>query len=180
MISIPVVTPNGTDILDVVSSFSRGDGSIILSGSISLEIENELQKALRFATELASYGEFSLPDFSIKTLRISFKLRRSDIPISGHSYGLGLAMSLFSLFSARDGNAHWCYSGGIGERGELLQVECLEQKIHGATAEGFTRIFVPKAQLNFFENRIQQVAADDIFEAWGFFNYGLDHEDRKT
>lgn len=173
MTYIPVILDDGTtDILGITATLGRGHGNILVSGLVSTEIENEIPKAIRCAAALADLGEFDFPDLPNLNLRLSFGLRFGSIPVSGESYGLGLAVELLRVFANRSWSPTQCFTGCIDECGEVLPVEQLAKKLHGAANAGFSRTFIPSSQLDFWNKEMRQVPVESVWEAWGVLNYG--------
>ena len=171
MISVPVLCDSSIDILDISAKMRKGHGELTVSGPISLEVEHELQKAISVATQLSSFGEFRLPDLSTTDLHIDFKCRLTDLPISGNSYGLGLGVELLRLFSRRPGWPSFCFTGCLESSGDILPVNGVGQKIHGAIERGFERIYLPASQLDFSPRQIEQHPCCDIFDLWARLIY---------
>lgn len=174
MISVPVLCDDTIDILDISAKMRRGHGDLSVSGPISSEVEDEIQKSIQCATVLSSLGEFPLPDLSTLDLHISFSCRITNLPVSGHSYGLGLGVELLRLFSRRSWSAHICYTGGLSADGSINSVGGTEQKIIGAIERGFNEIFLPASQLSFLPLQIVQHPCSDIYEVWSILTYGGD------
>jgi ATP-dependent Lon protease len=173
MTCIPVILNDGTDILRINGSVRRGNGCITLTGPVSLEIENELEKALSHAQCIADLGEFRFPDLSNVDIHLTFSCQSSELPVSGASYGLGLGIEILRLLSGRRWTDNQCYTGCVDERGDVVPVEGFKRKLHCAAAAGFSRIFVPHDQLDYFSPEIAQVPVESLFEAWSVLSYGL-------
>lgn len=171
MTTVPVVLSDGIDFLDISGRMRRGHGDITISGPVSLEVEDEIQKSIRFAAELADLGEFEFPDLSGIDLHLRFSCRFSELPVVGTSYGLGLTVEILRLFSNRSFPADSCFTGATSPTGGINPVGMLGAKRNAAARAGFRRIFVPSEQLEFFCPTIDQCPVDSVFVAWGVLTY---------
>jgi hypothetical protein len=172
MTTVPVVLSDGIDFLDIRARFKRGHGDVIISGPISPEIEDELQKAIRFAEQLSDLGEFEFPDLSGYDLHLSFSCRLSQLPIVGTSYGLGLGVEILRLFSGRNFANDFCYSAELNVDGSASPVGMLERKREAAARGGYSRIFLCAEQIDLFCAMIDQSPIETIYDAWGILTYG--------
>lgn len=172
MTAVPVVLSDGIDFLDITARFRRGRGDIIVSGLVSPEVENEFEKVVSFAAELADLGEFEFPDLSRLDLHLNLTCRFSQLPVVGTSYGLGLGVEILRLFSARNFPTDCCYTGELDADGRATPVGMLPSKRAAAAREGFTRIFLPSQQLDLFCSVIDQSPVESIWQAWTILTYG--------
>lgn len=172
MTTVPVVLADGIDFLDIDSRLRKGTGNLFVSGPISPEVEDEIQKSIRFAAQLADYGELELPDLSRFDLYLSFTCRCSELPVVGTSYGLGLGIEILRLFSGRSFPAGSCYTGELAADGGVSPVGMLGSKRDAAARAGYERLFLPTEQLDLFCSVIDQCPVESIFQAWGVLTYG--------
>jgi predicted S18 family serine protease len=172
MTTVPVVLHDGIDFLDITGRMRRGRGDIFISGPVSPEVEDEIQKAIRFAAELSDLGEFVFPDLSCVDIHLAFTCRLSQLPVVGTSYGLGLGVEILRLFSARSFPVDCCYTGELTDDGSTAPVGMLPSKRAAAAREGFGRIFLPAEQLDFFCSVIDQSPVESIYQAWTVLTYG--------
>lgn len=158
--------------LEVHAWTKPGSGNITMTGPVTQEAEHVLSRALDGIYTLAEYGELpqaqKLHDLD---LHLRFVSRTTNAAIAGESYSLALFVAIAGALSGTSPSDSWAFTGCIGEGGQILNVEGLDDKRRGAASLGITRLFIPAGQLDFFCQWVDQVPCESIYEAWGVLNY---------
>jgi ATP-dependent Lon protease len=139
-------TPYGGEVLPIEVNYFKGNGNLILTGSLG-EVMKES------ATIALSYIKSNCKDFEIEY----DKLCKNDIHIhipngavskDGPSAGVTLVTSLISAFSNIEVDNQVAMTGEITLRGNVLPVGGLKEKCIGALRNNIKKIFIPEDNLN--------------------------------
>ena len=135
-------TPFGGDIIPIETSFFKGNGNLILTGSLG-EVMKES------ATIALSYIKANCKDFGIKEEQLSKKdihihLPDGSVPKDGPSAGTALTTALISLFKDQKINSKISMTGEITLRGKVLPVGAIKEKVIGAHRACIKKIFLSK------------------------------------
>ena len=149
-----------------------GCGDVIISGPVEPSIEETINVSIKFANELASFGEGVYPDLSNKSLNIRIGLPASPAPILGPSYGLLLSLGLICTLLKRSPRISAYVTGDLDSEGNVRSVGGIEEKRRGIVQLGGTTLILPTSQLDFYSTEVIQIPVSNIYEAYRVVTYG--------
>ncbi len=132
----------GGDILPIESTFYKGKGELILTGSLG----NVMQESahLAFSYIKSNVFNFNLSMDDIENNDIHIHLPEGAINKDGPSAGVALATSLISLLKNMEVSSNIAMTGELTLRGKVLPIGGLKEKIIGAHRSGVRIIFLPR------------------------------------
>ena len=139
-------TSSGGVMLKISSTYYKGSGKIILTGSLGEVMKESAYIALSYIK--ANTKHFNIDDelFLDKDIHIHFE--EGAIPKDGPSAGITLVSSLISLFKDKIIDNKISMTGEITLRGKILPVGGLKEKLIAASINNIKKVFVPEENKN--------------------------------
>lgn len=143
-------TVYGGDILKIEVNYYKGNGNIIMTGSLGNIFIESAKIALSYIK--SNYKKFGIDYNLLKENDIHIHVPEGAIKKDGPSAGVAITTAIISALTGRKIKTNISMTGEITLRGKVLPVGGLKEKIIGAKNAGVKKIFVP------FENK------KDIYE----------------
>ncbi len=153
-------TPYGGEVLNIEANHFKGTGQLILTGSLGKIMQESAQIALDYLK--ANQDKFKLENISWDKEDIHIHIPDGAIPKDGPSAGIALVTVLVSLFTGEKISSEIAFTGEITLQGNILPVGGLKEKIIGASRNGITKIFLPKANKQQVENELPKELKNTI------------------
>lgn len=135
----------GGDILPIEVTMFKGNGELILTGSLGKVMEESAIVALNYIK--SNWGKFGIDIQLLKENNIHIHVPEGAIPKDGPSAGIALTTALISLLTNTKIPSFIALTGEITLRGNVLPIGGLREKCIGALRSGIKTIFMP------YENR---------------------------
>lgn len=142
-------TPTGGEIMFIEAVKMKGQGNLILTGSLGDVLKESAQAALSYLkgnTQL-----FALDDNFFASHDLHIHVPAGAIPKDGPSAGLAIAMALHSLVTSRPCKRDVALSGEITLTGRVLPVGGVREKLLAAKFAGVKRVVFPARNRGDFE-----------------------------
>ena len=152
-------TPYGGCILKVSATYYKGEGKIILTGSLGEVMKESAYIALSYIKSNASI--FEIDEKIFKNIDIHIHFEEGAVPKDGPSAGVTLVTSLISMFKNKVINNKISMTGEITLRGKILPIGGLKEKLISASINNIDKVFIPKSNYNDLED-IPKQAKDKI------------------
>ena len=133
-------TPFGGDVLKIETTYYKGKGNLILTGSLGDVIKESASIALSYIK--ANYKKFNVSD-SIFLSDIHIHLPEGAVNKEGPSAGIALTTSIISAFSDKKVSSKIAMTGEITLQGDVLAIGGVREKVLGAYRSGVKKIFLP-------------------------------------
>ena len=143
-------TVYGGDILKIEVNYYKGNGNIIMTGSLGNIFIESAKIALSYIK--SNYKKFGIDYNLLKENDIHIHVPEGAIKKDGPSAGVAITTAIISALTGKKIKTNISMTGEITLRGKVLPVGGLKEKIIGAKNSGVKKIFVP------FENK------KDIYE----------------
>ena len=148
-------TPYGGCILKVSSTYYKGEGKIILTGSLGDVMKESAYIALSYIKSNAS--DIGIDDKIFKNIDIHIHFEEGAIPKDGPSAGVTLVTALISMFKNEVVDNTISMTGEITLRGKILPIGGLKEKIIAASINNINKIYIPKSNINDLEEVPSQI-----------------------
>lgn len=134
-------TNYGGDVLPIEVNFYKGEGNLILTGSLGDVMKESAYIALSYVKANANF--FSIPYQKLKENDIHIHVPEGAVPKDGPSAGITLVTALISAFSNRKVKDSFAMTGEITLRGDVLPIGGVREKSIGAHRNGMKTILLP-------------------------------------
>lgn len=135
----------GGDILPIEVSYFKGNGNIIVTGSLGEVFTESIKIALSYIK--SNYQKLQI-DYKLLTENdIHVHVPEGAIKKEGPSAGIAITTALISCFKNKEISSEISMTGEITLRGNILPIGGLKEKVIGAKRAGIKKIILP------FENR---------------------------
>lgn len=134
-------TSFGGDILPIEASKSKGEGKLILTGSLGDVLKESAMIASSYIKANAKY--FDIEKEINKKEDIHINLLDAATPKEGPSAGAALTLSLLSLYKNKKISSDIAITGEISLRGKILEIGGLKEKLIGAGRAGIKTVYIP-------------------------------------
>lgn len=134
-------TPFGGDVLKVETTYYKGKGELILTGSLGEVMIESAQIALSYIK--ANYEKFLVGD-KIFTNDTHIHLPEGAVSKEGPSAGIALTTSIISAFTGIKISSKIAMTGEITLQGRVLPIGGVREKILGAYRAGVKKIYLPR------------------------------------
>lgn len=152
-----VWTETGGAIIFVEAVKMKGNGELILTGSLGEIMRESAQAALSYLRSNA--GLFRIDGDFFGTTDIHVHVPAGAIPKDGPSAGATIAMALISLLTGRKARRNVAVSGEITLTGRMLPVGGVREKLLAARQAGVKKVVFPAKNRVDFENLPENIRA---------------------
>lgn len=132
----------GGDILPIEVTFYKGEGKLILTGSLGDVMKESAHIAFSYIK--ANSRKFKITHKLLEENDIHIHLPEGAIPKDGPSAGVALTTAIISLFTGISIDNNISMTGEITLRGNVIAIGGLKEKVIGAHRAGVRKIFIPK------------------------------------
>ena len=132
----------GGDILPIEVTYYKGNGKLLLTGSLGDVMKESAQIAFSYIK--ANSKKFKITHKLLEENDIHIHLPEGAIPKDGPSAGIALTTAIISLFTGTMIDSNISMTGEITLRGNVLAIGGLKEKVIGAHRAGIRKIFIPK------------------------------------
>lgn len=139
-----VYTPYGGDVIAIETNHYKGNGDLILTGSLGDVTLESAKIALSYIK--ANYRSFNI-DYELFSDDIHINIPNIAIKKEGPSAGVSITTSLISALSNLEIKGNIAFTGEITLRGNILKVGGLKEKIMGAYMNNVDKVFIPYSNL---------------------------------
>lgn len=147
-------TSTGGDIVPIESSYFKGKGDLIITGSIGDIMYDSAKIALSYIK--ANYKLFNI-DYSLFDNDIHINIPNIALKKDGPSAGVTLTTSLISTLTNMKVKSNIAMTGEITLRGNVLRVGGIKEKIIGAYINNIDTIFIPFSNLADLDNIPEEI-----------------------
>lgn len=138
-------TQFGGDTLPIEVNYFKGNGNLVLTGSLGDVMKESAQIALSYIK--ANYKKFKIDYEKLTSNDIHIHVPEGATPKDGPSAGVTLTTALISAFSNLKIDKTLAMTGEITLRGKVLPIGGLKEKSMGAYRNGIKRIIIPKENI---------------------------------
>ncbi|MBE6159650.1 MAG: endopeptidase La [Lactobacillales bacterium] len=138
-------TKYGGDALPIEVNCFKGNGNLILTGSLGDVMKESAKIALSYIK--ANYKKFKIDYKAFKEYDIHIHVPEGAIKKDGPSAGITLTTAIISLFTNKKIANNIAFTGEITLRGNVLKIGGLKEKSIGALRRGINKIIIPKDNL---------------------------------
>lgn len=142
-------TSSGGDIIPIEVNYYKGNGEVIVTGSVGDMLQESVKIALSYIK--ANYKTFKLNN-DIFNSDIHINIPNISIKKEGPSAGVAITTSIISALSNLKINKSIAMTGEITLRGNILRVGGIKEKIIGAYINNIDTVFIPASNLNDLED----------------------------
>lgn len=135
----------GGDTLQIEVNYFKGNGNLILTGSLGDVMKESAQIALDYIK--ANCEEFDIDYEKISKNDVHVHVPEGAIPKDGPSAGIAITTAIISALSNRKVDRTIAMTGEITLRGNVLPIGGLKEKSIGAYRAGIKTIIIPKKNL---------------------------------
>ena len=136
----------GGDTLQIEVNYFKGNGNLILTGSLGDVMKESAQIALDYIK--SNCDEFDIDYEKISKNDIHIHVPEGAIPKDGPSAGIAITTAIISALSNKKIDKTIAMTGEITLRGRILPIGGLKEKSIGAHRSGIKTIIIPKKNLN--------------------------------
>jgi len=142
-------TPFGGDVLKVEATYYKGNGNLVLTGSLGEVMQESARIALSYIK--ANMKKFGINAKVLEENDIHIHVPEGAVNKEGPSAGVTLTTTLISLLSSRVVDEKIAMTGEITLQGRVLAIGGLKEKIIGAHRVGIRKVFLPLENENDLE-----------------------------
>lgn len=135
-------TPYGGDVLQIETSYFKGNGKLKLTGSLGEVMRESAEIALSYIK--SNYKKFGIDYRVFKENDIHIHVPEGAVKKDGPSAGVTLTTAIISLLSNKKVDSRVAMTGEITLRGNILKIGGLKEKSLSALRENIKYIFIPK------------------------------------
>lgn len=165
----------GGDILPIEVTYFKGNGNLILTGSLGEVMKESAQIALDYIK--SNYKKFNIKYENLIENDIHIHVPEGAIKKEGPSAGVALTTALISIFTNMKVSRNIAMTGEITLRGNILPIGGLKEKFIGAHRSNIKTIIIPednKKDLDELPKRIIEdiniVAVKNYEEVYEYLN----------
>lgn len=131
----------GGDILKIEVNYFKGNGNIIMTGSLGEVFIESAKIALSYIK--SNCKKFGIDYETLQNNDIHIHVPEGAIKKDGPSAGTAITTAIISAFTNKKIPSNVSMTGEITLRGDILPIGGLKEKIIGAKRSGITKIFLP-------------------------------------
>lgn len=135
-------TEYGGDIIPIESNYFKGEGKLLLTGSLGEVMKESAYIALSYIK--ANSDLFKIPYDKLEKNDIHIHALEGAIPKEGPSAGITLTTSIISSFTNLKIKSNVAMTGEISLHGDILKIGGLKEKSLAALRNGIDTIIIPK------------------------------------
>ncbi len=132
----------GGDILPIEATLFKGNGNLILTGSLGDVMQESCKIALDYVKSHAA--DFGIDNSIFTENDIHIHVPEGAVSKDGPSAGITICTTLISLFTNTTIDNKISMTGELTLRGKVLGIGGLKEKVIGASRAGIKKIFIPK------------------------------------
>jgi len=147
----------GGDILKIEVNYYKGNGNIIMTGSLGEVFIESAKIALSYIK--SNYQKFNIDYKLLEENDIHIHVPEGAVKKDGPSAGVALTTAIISAFTKNKIKSNISMTGEITLRGKVLAVGGLKEKIIGAKNAGVKKIYLPlenKKEISELEEEIKR------------------------
>lgn len=138
-------TQYGGEVLPIEVNYYKGDGNLILTGSLGEVMMESAKIALSYIK--ANYKQFGI-DYKLFDNNIHIHALEGAIPKDGPSAGIALTSAIISSLTNLKIRSDIAFTGEISLHGDVLPIGGLKEKTFGAYRNGVTTILYPYGNIS--------------------------------
>ena len=131
-------TSAGGEILFIETSFTKGDGKVIITGQLGDVMKESAQIAITLVKSI--YPEAAQ---KLKENDLHIHVPAGAVPKDGPSAGITLVTALSSLVTGKPAPAEIAMTGEVSLRGGVMPIGGLPEKLMAAQRAGVKHVFIP-------------------------------------
>lgn len=136
----------GGDTLPIEVNYYKGDGKLVLTGSLGDVMKESANIALSYIK--SNYKLFKIDYNKLINNDIHIHVPEGAIKKDGPSAGVSLTLALISALTNKKIDSKLALTGEITLRGQVLAIGGLKEKSVGALRNGIKKIIIPQDNLN--------------------------------
>lgn len=148
----------GGDILPIEVTYYKGNGKLILTGSLGEVMQESAHIALSYIK--ANAKEFGINFKLFEENDLHIHLPEGAVNKEGPSAGIALATALISVLSNKAVSSDVSMTGELTLQGRVLPIGGLKEKILGASRAGIKKIFLPKQNEKDLDEIPEEIKSD--------------------
>lgn len=145
-------TQAGGDILFIETMFTKGKGSLIITGQLGDVMKESVQIAI---TLVKSMFPEQAELFENNDLHVH--VPAGAVPKDGPSAGITLVTALSSLVSGHAVKPEYAMTGEVSLRGNVMMIGGLPEKLGAAVRAGVKKVFIPKGNVDDLDDVPEEV-----------------------
>lgn len=154
-------TSYGGDVLPIEINYYRGNGNLLLTGSLGDVMKESAQLALSYVK--ANYKNFNIDYEIFKDNDIHIHALEGAIPKEGPSAGITLLTALISALTNTKISSSIAMTGEISLHGDILPIGGLKEKAMGAYRNHIKKIIMPYDNLKDLDDIPEEVKKEIEF-----------------
>jgi len=166
-------TPYGGDVLPIEINYYKGDGKLILTGSLGEVMKESATIALSYIK--SNHKLFNINYSLLNSNDIHIHVPEGAIKKEGPSAGIALTLCLISALSNKKVYNNIALTGEITLRGKVLPIGGLKEKSIGAMNSGIKTIIFPSGNLNDLDDIPEEVKKEIKFVPISDFKEVVDY-----
>lgn len=135
----------GGDIIKIEVNYYKGNGNLVLTGSLGDVIKESAQIAFSYIK--ANANAFGIDNEKFIKNDVHVHIPSGATPKDGPSAGIALTTAIISSLSNRKVDSKIAFTGEITLRGNILPIGGLKEKSIGALRSGVKTIYIPEDNL---------------------------------
>lgn len=135
----------GGDIIKIEVNYYKGNGNLVLTGSLGDVIKESAQIAFSYIK--ANANAFGIDNEKFIKNDVHVHIPSGATPKDGPSAGIALTTAIISSLSNRKVDSKIAFTGEITLRGNILPIGGLKEKSIGALRSGVKAIYIPEDNL---------------------------------
>ena len=147
-------TSAGGEILFIETSFTKGDGKVIITGQLGDVMKESAQAGLSYIRSVGE--EYHIPKKFFQENDIHIHIPEGAVPKDGPSAGITMATAMLSAITQTPVRADVAMTGEITLRGRVLPIGGLKEKILAAKNAGIKTICIPKKN----EKDVEEISSE--------------------
>lgn len=141
MVNAVAHTIYGGEVLKVSVVSFKGDGGLIVTGSVGKVMEESVKVALSYIRSNAT--KFGIDEILFQFLDLHVHIEEGAIPKDGPSAGIVITTAILSLFKDKVISSEISMTGEMTLRGKILPIGGVCEKLIAASSNGIKKVFIP-------------------------------------
>ena len=147
-------TLNGGDLFPVEVNYYKGQGNLVLTGNLGIELKESALIALDY---IKSSNDFGIDIDDLIKNDIHVNLPNYEITKDGPSIGVSIATGIISAFKKKIVPSDISMTGELSLLGEVLPVGNIKEKLETAVNNGIKTLFVPSGNCEELSNMSKEL-----------------------